>query len=75
VKEARYKVANIDGRLKLLSPDNVLARGYSITSDAASGTIIRTAAKVKPGQKMVTRVRDGKIGSVVSEALPTKPVK
>ena len=52
-------------RLRLLSPENVLARGYSITTDAATGAVIRRAEQVKAGQQLRTRVQRGEIDSVV----------
>jgi exodeoxyribonuclease VII large subunit len=62
-----HAFANASSRLRLLSPDNVLARGYSISADEASGRIIRSAAEVKKGQKLLTRVQHGEIGSVVKD--------
>ncbi len=51
-------------RLRLLGPEQVLARGYSITTDAATGKILRDAAKVKAGQKLRTRLHSGEVRSV-----------
>lgn len=50
-------------RLRLLGPEQVLARGYSITTDAATGTVVREAAKVKTGQRLKTRLKTGEIFS------------
>ena len=55
----------MEGRLRLLSPVNVLERGYSITSDAASGKVIRSAGEVRSGQRLKTRLKTGEICSVV----------
>ena len=33
----------LEGRLRLLGPEQVLARGYSITTDAATGKVLREA--------------------------------
>jgi len=49
----------------LLSPTNVLERGYAITTDAATGKVIRDAAEVKAGQRLKTRLKKGEIRSVV----------
>ena len=51
------------GRLRLLSPEQVLARGYSITTDAETGTVLRDAAEVKAGQRLKTRLHKGEIVS------------
>ena len=60
----REQLAALTSRLRLLSPDNVLARGYSITTDAASGEVIRDAKAVKAGQVLKTRLRTGEVESV-----------
>ncbi len=61
--QARLRQA--ESKLRLLGPENVLQRGYSITMDAESDEIIRDAAKVKLGQKLKTRVKSGTIHSQV----------
>jgi exodeoxyribonuclease VII large subunit len=50
-------------RLRLLGPEQVLSRGYSITTDAATGKVLREAAGVKPGQRLKTRLKTGEIFS------------
>ena len=52
--------------LRLLGPENVLARGYSITCDAKSGKVVHSASQVKSGQTLRTRLADGEIDSTVS---------
>jgi exodeoxyribonuclease VII large subunit len=52
-------------RLRLLGPEQVLSRGYSITLDARSGKIIRAARETRPGQKLKTRLKSGEVQSVV----------
>ena len=54
-----------ESRLRLLGPEHVLARGYSITTDAATGKIIRFAKDAKRGQSLKTRVKEGEILSKV----------
>jgi exodeoxyribonuclease VII large subunit len=56
--------ATVEARLGLLSPMNVLERGFSITTDAASGRVIRDAAEVEPGRRLKTRLKKGEIRSV-----------
>jgi exodeoxyribonuclease VII large subunit len=53
----------LEKRLNALGPQQVLNRGYSITLDAASGKVLRDAQKVKPGQKLRTRLAKGEISS------------
>src|SRR5213080_3877156 len=57
-------------RLAALSPDGVLARGYSITLDAESGTVIRSAAATKVNRRVRIRLASGRIGARVEEVSP-----
>jgi len=52
-------------RLDLLSPKSVLARGYSITRDAATGAVLRDAKNAKLGQVLRTHLHAGEIRSTV----------
>ncbi len=61
---ARNRFAEAETRLRLLSPEHVLARGYSITMDADSGEVLRDAKEVKRGQKLKTRLQRGEVRSV-----------
>ena len=63
----RAQLGALLDRLRLLSPENVLARGYSITTDAATGGVIRRAEHAQPGQTLRTRVQHGEVTSVVSK--------
>jgi exodeoxyribonuclease VII large subunit len=60
-KDLKRNLAATESRLRLLGPEQVLSRGYSITTDAASGQVLRDATKVKPGQKLKTRLQTGEI--------------
>jgi exodeoxyribonuclease VII large subunit len=61
----RETLHQMERRLNSLGPEQVLARGYSITTDAATGTILRSAAGVRAGQKVKTRLTDGEFSSRV----------
>ena len=60
----RKALATEEARLRLLGPEQVLARGYSITMDAVSARVIRAATEVKSGQKLRTRLKTGEVRSV-----------
>ena len=66
----REQLVALTSRLRLLSPENVLARGYSITTDAATGAVIRDAAQTAPGTKLRTRVQRGEVESAVTSNSP-----
>lgn len=57
-------------RLVALSPDSVLARGYSITQDAESGTVVRAASAVARGRPLRIRLASGRLGARVEEVEP-----
>jgi exodeoxyribonuclease VII large subunit len=67
LKMRRGNLRQLEKRLNSLGPEQVLARGYSITTDAASGKVLRDAATVKAGQKLKTRLAKGEIFSRVAE--------
>ena len=59
----RNALAALEGRLRLLGPEQVLARGYSITTDAATGKVLREAKEVRSGQRLKTRLKAGEVFS------------
>lgn len=65
VAEQTRSLMALQDRLRLLSPQQTLARGYSITQDAATGRVIRSPAEARPGQALRTRLRDGELRSTV----------
>lgn len=67
LREARNCFAGLESRLRLLGPEQVLARGYSITTDAATGEILRDVKQIKPGQRLRTRLKTGEVESRVEK--------
>ncbi|MBE0540236.1 MAG: exodeoxyribonuclease VII large subunit [Verrucomicrobia bacterium] len=61
LRERQHAWQTVDSRLRLLGPEQVLARGYSITMDAASGKVLGDAAEAKSGQRLRTRLRKGEV--------------
>ena len=57
-------LARLGATLASVDPTAVLARGYSITSDA-QGQVVRRAASVVPGERITTRLAEGSIESEV----------
>jgi exodeoxyribonuclease VII large subunit len=66
IEQRRNLIEQLNSRLRLLSPENVLARGYSITLDAASGRVIRKASEVRAGQNLKTKLAAGEITSTAT---------
>ena len=67
---ATRALAHREQRLVALSPDGVLARGYSITQDAASGDVIRSAAATGVDRRVRIRLGSGRLGARVEEVEP-----
>ncbi len=61
---AEQRLARSRSLLRTLGPESAFERGFSIALDAY-GRIIRSRADVAPGDKIVTKVKDGTIGSTV----------
>ena len=64
---ATRAIAHRRERLVALSPDGVLARGYSITQDAESGVVIRSASGTGVSRRVRIRLGHGRLGARVDE--------
>ncbi|MBV9489031.1 MAG: exodeoxyribonuclease VII large subunit [Verrucomicrobia bacterium] len=62
----RERLLGAIGHLRLLSPRQTLARGYSITRDE-HGRAIHDASQVRPGEILRTQVSNGEVISTVRE--------
>lgn len=63
LERERHRQELLSQRLKALSPERQLQRGYSLTF--ANGQLLRTAANLAPGTRLTTRLADGEITSTV----------
>jgi exodeoxyribonuclease VII large subunit len=68
LSESATALKALETRLRLLGPEQVLARGYSITMDANTGAVVRDAAGVTVGQRLKTRLGKGELRSRVEGA-------
>jgi exodeoxyribonuclease VII large subunit len=68
MRELKNRFAGLETRLRLLGPDQVLARGYSITMDAETGTVVREASAVEKGKKLRTKLKSGEVISTVASS-------
>jgi exodeoxyribonuclease VII large subunit len=57
-------------RLVGISPEAVLARGYSITSDAETGEVLKDASAVAVQRRINVRLSSGLLGARVEEVKP-----
>jgi exodeoxyribonuclease VII large subunit len=67
VERLRNRFSALESRLRLLGPEQVLARGYSITMDTETGKVLREAKRVKAGQRLRTRLKVGEVLSRVEK--------
>jgi exodeoxyribonuclease VII large subunit len=65
--QARERLGGQAARLETLSPLNVLARGYSLTRREVDQAVVRSPEQVRPGDRVVTHVQNGRIISRVEE--------
>ena len=66
VHRCQAHLAQLHATLNSVDPTAVLARGYSITYNA-SGEVVRTAAAVRPGERITTTLAQGQIESEVKK--------
>jgi exodeoxyribonuclease VII large subunit len=67
VSRLRTEEVRLDGllqQLNALSPLAVLRRGYSLTTDA-EGSVVRRSRDVRPGDRLTTRLDEGRLTSEV----------
>ncbi len=60
---------HLEEKARLLDPARLLDRGFSLTTDV-DGRIVRSAVGVGDGDRLVTRLRDGAIESIVERTRP-----
>jgi exodeoxyribonuclease VII large subunit len=64
----RSQLKSLDLQLAALSPQQVLRRGYSITTLKKSGKIVRTVSQISEGDRIVTQFSDGQSESIVQDS-------
>lgn len=68
LQQHRARLQGALHRLRLLGPEHVLARGYSITMQAATGAVLRQPSDAAPGDKLITKLVGGQIRSTIDPA-------
>ncbi|MDQ3440136.1 MAG: exodeoxyribonuclease VII large subunit [Planctomycetota bacterium] len=61
------KVDLLARHLTAVGPEQVLRRGYSITTLKKGGKVVRSIDQVKPGDRLVTRLSDGEVESTAED--------
>lgn len=70
ISKENEKLERAEQAIRLLNPDNVLCRGYSIT--CREGRIARSFKELQEGENISTYLRDGWVKSKVEEAYGRK---
>ena len=74
VRRRRDRVEALGRQLAAVDPYRVLNRGYSYTT-TESGALVASVKDVRDGDRMVTRVGDGTIDSVVAKSHADGPLR
>jgi exonuclease VII large subunit len=73
-EDGRRRAARLDAialHLRAVGPQEVLRRGYTITTRKKDGAPLRAAADAKPGDAILTQFSDGTVESTVQD--PRQP--
>ncbi|MEO1497752.1 MAG: exodeoxyribonuclease VII large subunit [Planctomycetota bacterium] len=72
IETARGRIATLTAQIDSLSPLGVLARGYSLTTAADTGRVVRDADAVRVGERIKTRLSAGAVLSRVESIEPNE---
>ena len=64
--KVKARLQGAEGLLRVLGPQATLERGYTITQ-LASGVVLRSAAGIVAGERIVTRFHDGEVQSITAK--------
>ena len=68
IQSRLQQVEAVSRQLEAVSPQAVLGRGYTMTLRKKDSQPIRTAAQLKPGDRILTRFADGQVESTVDDS-------
>ena len=69
MKQKAGDLQNMEKVINILSPMQVLKRGYSFTT--VNGKLLTTLSQINKGDKIITAVTDGTIASTVTSTKTT----
>jgi exodeoxyribonuclease VII large subunit len=67
LRRDRARLLSLTSALGHLNPLSILSRGYSITKELSSGTILKDASALTPGDLLSTRLHQGEVVSRVEK--------
>jgi exodeoxyribonuclease VII large subunit len=75
VADARIELASMRARLATLGPAATLSRGYAVVQHHGPGgglAVLRSAARVAPGDALRIRLADGTVAATVAGEPPAR---
>lgn len=72
VKSQARRIDLLSARLHCVNPQEVLKRGYSMTTIKKTGQLVRHPNDVQPGDTLITKLAEGEIQSRVEDARQLK---
>ena len=67
IRTEKKNLSSIQEKLRLVDPQNILKRGYSLT--LMNGKIVKSVKQLKEGDLLETRLSDGKVESTVENII------
>ena len=71
IRAEKKNLSSIQEKLRLVDPQNILKRGYSLTM--LNGKVLKSVRQLKEGDLLETRLGDGMVGSRVEKTSLPKP--
>ncbi len=65
IRKSDNRLGLLESKISLLKPENILKKGYSIST--VDGKLIRSADEVKSGQRLKTKLYKGAIESIIEK--------
>jgi exodeoxyribonuclease VII large subunit len=63
ISHAKSEIKQITARVRTLSPQATLDRGYSVVQKS-DGRVVRKASEIKSGEKLRLRLAQGEVGAI-----------
>ncbi len=63
IQKTNSRLRLLESKINLMKPENVLKKGYSIST--VDGKVLKSATNANPGKKLVTTLYDGEIESII----------
>jgi len=70
IRTEKKNLNSIQEKLRLVDPQNILKRGYSLTM--LNGKIVKSVKQIKIGDQLETRLSDGTVESMVKKTTDQK---